>query len=193
MSSYTELELDALRELANIGSGTAATALSQMLGRPIDVSVPTVAALPLQDAVEQFGPAETVVTAVVLPTFGDLEAIVVLLFEPDAAATLCSLLGVEPGTELGAAGRGVDVVRERRDRAAVQVEPAARIAAGGEEEQRAAGRRRPLVAQLDVDSGRVRDHGQRVDQLELLQVLQPVAHGPILSAAGAELRSAHEL
>jgi len=38
---YSELELDALRELANIGSGTAATALSQMLARTIDVSVPT--------------------------------------------------------------------------------------------------------------------------------------------------------
>ncbi len=33
MSTYTELQLDALRELANIGSGTASTALSTMIGR----------------------------------------------------------------------------------------------------------------------------------------------------------------
>ena len=33
---YTELQLDALRELANIASGNAATALSQMLGREVE-------------------------------------------------------------------------------------------------------------------------------------------------------------
>jgi chemotaxis protein CheC len=38
--SYPEVHLDALREIANIGSGTAATALSSMLGRPVDISVP---------------------------------------------------------------------------------------------------------------------------------------------------------
>ena len=37
---YTELQLDALRELANIGSGNASTALSGMLGRSVDISVP---------------------------------------------------------------------------------------------------------------------------------------------------------
>ncbi len=35
-------ELDALRELANIGAGHAATALSHMTGRTVDISVPTV-------------------------------------------------------------------------------------------------------------------------------------------------------
>ena len=44
-SPYSDLQLDALRELANIGSGTAATALSSMLGRPVDVSVPSARAL----------------------------------------------------------------------------------------------------------------------------------------------------
>ena len=39
-AQYTEIQLDALRELANIGAGTASTALSEMLGRVIDLSVP---------------------------------------------------------------------------------------------------------------------------------------------------------
>ena len=43
----TDLQLDALRELANIASGTAATALSQMLGQEVDISVPRALALPL--------------------------------------------------------------------------------------------------------------------------------------------------
>jgi chemotaxis protein CheC len=105
-TTYSDQQLDALRELANIGSGTAATALSKMLGRPIDVSVPNALALPLADAVEAAGPAEMPVTAVVLPIFGDIEAIVLLLFPPDDAAVLCGLLGVEADTEVGLSALG---------------------------------------------------------------------------------------
>ena len=46
---YTDLQLDALRELANIGSGTAGTALSSLLGCPIELSVPNASALELAD------------------------------------------------------------------------------------------------------------------------------------------------
>ena len=105
-TSYSEMQLDALRELANIGSGTAATALSSMIGVAIDVSVPTALALPLADAVDAAGPADATVTAVVLPIFGDLDAIVLLLFPPDDAATLCGLLGVEADSEVGLSALG---------------------------------------------------------------------------------------
>jgi chemotaxis protein CheC len=98
---YSELQLDALRELANIGSGNAATSLSAMLGRPIDVSVPSAEALPLADAVDAAGDPEALVTGVVLPVVGDLEAIVLLLFGDEDASTLCRLLDIEPASELG--------------------------------------------------------------------------------------------
>jgi chemotaxis protein CheC len=103
---YSELQLDALRELANIGSGNAATALSQMLGRPIDVSVPNALALPLADAVDAVGAADTIVTGVALPVFGDLDAIVLMLFSEADEQTLCTLLGVEAGTEVGRSALG---------------------------------------------------------------------------------------
>ena len=105
-TTYSDQQLDALRELANIGSGTAATALSTMLGRPIDVSVPAALALPLADAVEAVGAPESYVTAVVLTIFGDIDAIVVLLFPPKDAETLCEMLGVEAGTEVGLSALG---------------------------------------------------------------------------------------
>jgi chemotaxis protein CheC len=104
--TYSDLQLDALRELANIGSGTAATALSSMLGRPVDVSVPSATAVPLADAVDAAGPSDLDVTAVVLPIFGDFDGIVLLLFPPEDAATLCELLGVEPGSEVGLSALG---------------------------------------------------------------------------------------
>ena len=101
MTNYTEIQLDALRELANIGAGTAATALSQMLGRPIDVSVPSARALSLADAVDAVGPADEEVTGVVLPVGGSLDAVVLLVFLRDSARTLCGLLGVDADDEMG--------------------------------------------------------------------------------------------
>lgn len=101
MSTYSEMQLDALGELANIGSGTAAGALSSMIGLPVDVSVPNARALPLADAVDAAGPAETPVTAVALPVVGDLEGIVLMIFAAEDAARLCSVLGVEADTEMG--------------------------------------------------------------------------------------------
>jgi chemotaxis protein CheC len=99
--AYSALQLDALREVANIGSGTAGTALSSLLGRSVDLSVPSVRALPLGEAVDAIGDAEAEVTAVVIPIFGAMDAVVVLLFAPEAADTLCALLGVEADSEVG--------------------------------------------------------------------------------------------
>jgi chemotaxis protein CheC len=103
---YTDLQLDALRELANIGSGTAGTALSQLLGRPVDISVPTAAALPLADAVDAAGNPEDAVFAVVMPIFGDLDGDVLLMFPPEDAKSICALLGVDVTTEEGRSAIG---------------------------------------------------------------------------------------
>jgi chemotaxis protein CheC len=91
-----DMQLDGLREIANIGSGTAATALSSMLGRAVDLNVPKALALELADAVDAVGTPDDDVTAVVLGVVGDIDATVVLLFDPTSAETICSLLGVDP-------------------------------------------------------------------------------------------------
>lgn len=98
---YTEMQLDALRELANIASGTAATALSQMLGQEVDLHVPRALALPLADAVDAAGSPDELVSGILLETEGDIEALVLILIPFKEAETLCRLLGVEPGTEVG--------------------------------------------------------------------------------------------
>jgi chemotaxis protein CheC len=98
-ASYSELQLDALRELANIGSGTASTALSGLLSRPVDISVPSALALPFAEAVDAIGPPETETRGIALGIRGDMDATVLLLVPPADAATICSMLGVEPDSE----------------------------------------------------------------------------------------------
>ena len=106
MTTYNELQLDALRELANIGSGNAATALSSLLGRPIEVSVPSALALPFADAIDAVGSPEQEVVAVALPLTADVPGTVLMLFAPEDAGTLCALLGVDADSELGRSALG---------------------------------------------------------------------------------------
>jgi chemotaxis protein CheC len=101
-----ELQLDALRELANIASGTAATALSQMLGQEVTIDVPRALALPLADAVDACGDPEQTVTGIVIPLEGDIAGVVLLLIPTADAATLCRMLGVQAGTEWGESALG---------------------------------------------------------------------------------------
>jgi chemotaxis protein CheC len=96
---YTPVQLDALRELSNVASGTAATALSQLLGRDVELSVPLVQSLPLLDAIQDSGDDETL-SGVAIPVEGDLDAVVLMLIGPGHGETLCRLLGVAPDSEL---------------------------------------------------------------------------------------------
>jgi chemotaxis protein CheC len=101
MTAFTDLQLDALRELANIGSGNAGTALGSMLGKTVDISVPTAAVLPLADAIAVAGRPDELRHGVVVPVVGDMEAIVLLLFPDADARTLCGIYGIEPSTPDG--------------------------------------------------------------------------------------------
>ncbi len=105
-TDYTDLQLDALRELANIGSGKASTALSMLLDRPVDISVPSARALSFADAVEATGDYELQITGIVLGIVGELEGTVLLLISPQDADTVCRILGVEPGSEYASSALG---------------------------------------------------------------------------------------
>jgi chemotaxis protein CheC len=105
-TQYTDLQLDALRELANIGSGTASTALSGMLGRSVDISVPKAQALPFAEAVEAAGPPELDITGIVLGIVGDMSGTVLLLVPPADADAMCRMLGVEPDDEFALSALG---------------------------------------------------------------------------------------
>jgi len=106
VSRYTELQLDALRELANIGSGTASTALSGLLSRAVDISVPSASVLSLADAVSHAGDPEAETTGIVLGIVGDMTGTVLLLVPPADAVAMCRMLGVEPTSEFAPSALG---------------------------------------------------------------------------------------
>jgi chemotaxis protein CheC len=92
-------QLDAMREVANIGAGHAATALSQMTNRRIMITVPRVNIRPLEEACEIVGTPDEVIAAVLMHMMGDLTGRALLMFPQRAARALCDiLLGRQPGT-----------------------------------------------------------------------------------------------
>jgi chemotaxis protein CheC len=87
-----EIQLDALREVANIGAGHAATALSQMTNSRIMVNVPRLQVARLENVPELIGEPGTVVAAVMMHLLGDLTGRTLLLFPRASAARLSEIL-----------------------------------------------------------------------------------------------------
>ena len=67
----TQFQLDALREIGNIGSGHAATALSTLLQRRIDMSVPEAWAVPFEQVSTIVGQLDTPQAVIYVKVEGD--------------------------------------------------------------------------------------------------------------------------
>jgi chemotaxis protein CheC len=85
-------QLDALREVANIGAGHAATALSQMIGETIMISVPMINIARLEEVPPQIAAPDEPVAAVLMHMLGDLTGRTLLVFPRRTAHRLASLL-----------------------------------------------------------------------------------------------------
>lgn len=85
-------QLDGLREVANIGAGHAATALSQMVNDRVMLEVPELRVVPLEEVPELIGPADEVVSAVMMKLLGDVTGRTVQIFPASAASALVKAL-----------------------------------------------------------------------------------------------------
>jgi chemotaxis protein CheC len=81
-------------------SEKATDAFSKLLGSSVTAKVPDLEVLPLNEAVERLGAPGEQVTAAWLPVVGQIEASVLLLFDPEGEAQIYKVLGLEPYTEM---------------------------------------------------------------------------------------------
>src|ERR687895_2268737 len=86
------LQLDALREVANIGAGHAATALSQMVGSRIMITVPRINIMALEDIPTQLEEPEQPIAAVLMHMLGDLTGRTLLVFPQPTAIRFAELM-----------------------------------------------------------------------------------------------------
>lgn len=92
----TQFQLDALREIGNIGAGHAATALSTLLQRRIDMSVPEAWAVPFEQVAAFVGQLETPQAAIYVKVEGEAPGKAVFFFPIESAEIVVqALFGTE--------------------------------------------------------------------------------------------------
>lgn len=90
--SFKAFEMDVLKEVGNIGAGNAATALSKLLDKPVDMAVPKVSLLPFEEVAERVGGAEQIVLAVFLRVEGEAPGNMFFIIEEQSAKRMLNQL-----------------------------------------------------------------------------------------------------
>ena len=112
--NLNDMHFDALREIGNIGSGNAASALSTMLSCPVNISVPTVQVLDYNDAVEKMGGPEQMIVGSLISLEGSVQGMMLFLLQKNFASMMIkTLLGEEEAPEVESIGEmGNSVIQE---------------------------------------------------------------------------------
>jgi len=98
MDKLTELQIDTIREISNIGMGNAATALSQMVSSAVNITVPRADMVDISDIASMMGGEEVPVAASYVQVVGEARGHLVLAYQTDDAHRLIELIA--PGTPL---------------------------------------------------------------------------------------------
>ena len=92
--------------LSEAGARNAATALSQILGRPLRLAVPWARVLPLEKVKEMAGGASRVVCALSLKVYGEARGNLLVVFRRDQLPTLLGMVVPGGGTASSGASNG---------------------------------------------------------------------------------------
>jgi chemotaxis protein CheC len=87
----SEMQIEALKEVGNIGAGHAATALSTMLDQPVQIGTPSVEILPFADLANRVSRPGRVVSAVHMHVLGQAPCQIVVLFDEAQAKSFVSI------------------------------------------------------------------------------------------------------
>ncbi len=98
---FKPIHLDVLKEIGNIGSGHAATALSELTSQSIDISVPAVTITSIMDVLNQ-DESEKLVVAAYFEIQGDLEGHLFITFETTEVEQLLRQVVHDPSLSLDA-------------------------------------------------------------------------------------------
>ncbi len=87
----SEFQEDALREISGICAGNAATALSQLLNKKIEIDIPEIFFVPVENSPSLVG-KDKLVVGLVVKVLGDLPSVILFVFPQKDAFSLASLL-----------------------------------------------------------------------------------------------------
>ena len=79
LSQLSDMHIDVLREIGNIGAGNAATSLAGLLNRKIDMKAPVVRIMDIANVDNALGGPETPVVAILVELSGDIRGIMMFI------------------------------------------------------------------------------------------------------------------
>lgn len=88
MSDLNLMDIDMLKEVANIGTGNAATSLSSLVNQRISMSVPTVKMPEFKNLADIIGGADALICGLLVGISGDVDGIMMYLMTEESACTL---------------------------------------------------------------------------------------------------------
>ncbi|MCL2044993.1 MAG: chemotaxis protein CheC [Oscillospiraceae bacterium] len=91
-ADINEIHMDVLKEIANIGSGNAASSLSRMLDHQVNVSIPYIGIKGFNESTEALGGPEAVMIGTLLFLAADLEGMMMFLLPVETACDLVNML-----------------------------------------------------------------------------------------------------
>lgn len=89
-NNLSSFQLDALKEVANIGAGNSATALSILLQTKIDMAIPNLNLIEFNTVLDNY--KENVVVAILVKILGDIQGSTLYIFEEEIALNMISKL-----------------------------------------------------------------------------------------------------
>lgn len=98
--ALSEEQFDALREIANIGMGKASSALADLIGTTILISVPQAVCVPINSLQTVLREPEVVTAGVYLQVTGDIAGHATFIFEVNSAHRLAGMLLGLPEVQL---------------------------------------------------------------------------------------------
>lgn len=98
--AFSEEQFDALREIANIGMGKASSALADLIGTTILISVPEAVCIPINHLPNVLRDPEMVTAGVYLQVTGDVSGHATFIFEVNSAHRLAGMLLGLPEVQL---------------------------------------------------------------------------------------------
>ena len=93
------VQLDALREIGNVGAGNSATALSQIINHRIDMNVPEVSIVPITDVPDLVCGPDVMVAGVFLRVYGAAPSNILFLLPQESAFYLVDMILGKPHGE----------------------------------------------------------------------------------------------
>ncbi|MBQ5932642.1 MAG: chemotaxis protein CheC [Lachnospiraceae bacterium] len=101
IEELSDTEFDVLKEISNIGTGNAATAISKLLGGRVDIKVPDIRFLQFSELPEIIGGAENEVIGILVSLENDIDGMMMFVMDKPSASVIVNRILNRDNEELG--------------------------------------------------------------------------------------------